>query len=150
MLKQAFLILLLSSFAAFSYSYFFEKGIFAKPELSRTKNIVPAPEMVPLDSVKLYYQQHMGIFIDARHDFDFRQGHLPHAINIPLSEYEKYLSLLQNFPRDTLIVTYCDGAGCNSSVRLAALFAERGFSNVKIFYGGWNIWRGQNLPVEHE
>ena len=150
MLKQAFLILLLSAFAAFSYSYLFEKGIFAKQELSKTKNIVPAPEMVTLDSVKMYSEHHIGIFIDARHDFDFRRGHLPHAINIPLSEFEKYSSLLQNFPHDTLLVTYCDGAGCNSSVKLAAQCAALGFSNVKIFYGGWNIWTGQNLPVEHE
>src|SRR5215510_10788926 len=47
--------------------------------------------------------------LDVRPEDEFRQGHLPGALNIPLAQLERRLAEL---PPDREIVAYCRGAWC--------------------------------------
>ena len=51
-------------------------------------------------------------------------------------------------PTDTLLITYCSGAECESSTDVAALLAEEGYSQVKVLFGGWENWKRAGYPVE--
>jgi 3-mercaptopyruvate sulfurtransferase SseA len=47
-----------------------------------------------------------------------------------------------------VLVAYCDGQECNSSINLALKLDSLGYSNVKIFFGGWREWTNSSQPTE--
>ena len=85
-----------------------------------------------------------------------QSGHIPNSINIDWNEnIEKdgtfktnsELSKFYDFPKDSEIITYCQGAyrAANSFLALKKL----GFDNVRVYLGSWGEWGNKlDLPVE--
>lgn len=66
-------------------------------------------------------------------------GHIPGAINIPDSQFEKITAMLpadKNVP----LLFYCDGPKCPLSASSAAKAKALGHTNVKTFVGGYPAW----------
>ncbi len=78
------------------------------------------------------------IVIDARSPEAFVQEHIPGAINIPhrMMTQETTATL----DKQALIVTYCDGIGCNASTKGALNMTRLGFQ-VKELMGGLDWWK---------
>jgi rhodanese-related sulfurtransferase len=89
-----------------------------------------------------------ALFVDARHACDYNVGHIEGAVNLPLHEFDKAHANLAAVPKDRMLVLYCDGVECNSSVELAKALHESGYVNVRIFYGGGNEWLAHKQPTE--
>lgn len=87
------------------------------------------------------------VVIDARSPEAFAQEHIPGAINIP----HRSMSPEATAPLDkaALIVTYCDGIGCNASTKGALNMALLGF-RVKELIGGLDWWKRDGHPTEGE
>jgi rhodanese-related sulfurtransferase len=150
-LREAGALLLAATALGFIYSAAMQKGVFG-PSLvgaeGRPAASSPAPVMIPLDSAKIYFSAGAALFIDSRHEYDYKLGHIKGAVNVPLSEYGTKKNILNTVTRSKLIVVYCDGAECNSSVEFSAKLFADGFTNVKIFLGGWREWEDARLPTE--
>lgn len=134
----------------FVFTFAQHKGFFAepsKPKAAPSAAIVP-PSMIHLPAVKTLYDSGTAVFIDARHAFDYNLGHIRGAVSLPLAEFDQRKSSVDSLPRDRILVTYCDGIDCNSSIELAAKLYEAGFSGVRIFFAGWTEWQNQHLPEE--
>jgi rhodanese-related sulfurtransferase len=58
------------------------------------------------------------------------------------------LSAALPFPEDQVIVVYCEGGDCQTSVALAKVIHERGFTDIRVLSGGWGDWVAAGLPVE--
>jgi len=91
------------------------------------------------------------IILDARPPEDYREGHIPGAISVPYDEIlEKPEPFLHELPLDQEIIAYCEGIQCSNAEDVALLLQERGYSNVKVFLGGWEEWTASAMPLEKE
>lgn len=78
------------------------------------------------------------IVVDARSAEAYQQEHIPGAINIPHRTMSDEST--SNLDRTALVVTYCDGIGCNASTKGALNMARLGF-RVKELIGGLDWWK---------
>jgi rhodanese-related sulfurtransferase len=113
-----------------------------------TPSTSPRPTFINVDQAIKIFQRGDGLFIDARHEDEFNEGHIKGAISLPLSRLEAHPDLVRGLPKDTLIVTYCSGEECALSIDLGERLALLGFTNVKVFFSGWLEWEKRNLPIE--
>ena len=90
----------------------------------------------------------LAVFIDARDQWEFSEGHIPGAINIPEFSFEPNNIKLASLDKDVLMVIYCDGDDCDTSKRLAKQIIELGYKNVFVFLGGFNEWKIAELQIE--
>jgi rhodanese-related sulfurtransferase/predicted transcriptional regulator len=82
--------------------------------------------------------------IDTRPNAEFAAGHLPGAINIPLSELS---GRLRQLPRDHDIVAYCRGQYCVLAYEAVAELRRRGYKAFRL-EEGYPEWKAAGLPVE--
>jgi ArsR family transcriptional regulator len=81
--------------------------------------------------------------LDVRPPDEFALGHIPGAVNVPLSALSKRLSA---FKRSREIIAYCRGTYCVLSFEAVALLREKGFK-VRRLEDGMPEWRAAGLPV---
>jgi len=82
--------------------------------------------------------------IDTRPPEEFAAGHLPGAINLPLSVLKRRL---RELPRDQEIVAYCRGQYCVLSYEAVAELRRRGFKAFRL-EDGYPEWKAAGLPIE--
>lgn len=74
--------------------------------------------------------------IDVRPEREFASGHVPGAVNVPLTHLAERLDAL---PRDTLVVAYCRGRYCVMAASAVHQLRAAGFpaSRLEIGYPDW-------------
>lgn len=88
-------------------------------------------------------------FLDARDAAEFAAGRIPGAHNLPFYDLETHRqAALEGLSPDSPIVVYCEGVGCELSLFLGRELQQMGYTDVKIFYGGFPEWKTAGLPVE--
>jgi len=107
-------------------------------------------QLVTLAEVRAVLEDGRTVLVDARASSAYASGHIPGALNIPVSEFHPDMAdRLAHLPRSTPVITYCTGEACQSSVGLADWLREDlGFENVRVFYGGWAAWIGADGPLD--
>ena len=85
--------------------------------------------------------EHINV-IDVREAFDFAAGHIPGAMNLPMSAWSTTFGLTQ----DGVNIIYCHSETCHLAANASRYFAERGFPVVEL-EGGFEQWQRHNLPV---
>lgn len=111
---------------------------------SSTKIIKPV--FIKAEQAYKLYKQGKTLFVDARDKWDFADGHIKGAINIPEYSFDKSNPILKTIPKGKIIVTYCGGDDCEMSEKLGDYLFELGYKNVFIFFGGWKEWQAANYP----
>jgi rhodanese-related sulfurtransferase len=84
------------------------------------------------------------LVIDARSPEAFAREHIPGAISLPHRAMDA--STTAALDRTALVVTYCDGIGCNASTKGALAMAKLGFS-VRELIGGLDWWKRDGHPT---
>ncbi len=80
------------------------------------------------------------ILIDARpYKGKFIKGHIPGAVNIPFSEFDKKTNLLPE-DKSTLLIYYCEGIKCKLSHKSAKKAQKLGYKNIKVYAKGYPEW----------
>jgi len=106
-------------------------------------------EIDSADWAKDLFDKGHVLFVDARSQDNYEQGHIPGAILLPLGQYdEKIQSFLSRYSLDQPMVTYCSGRTCEDSHKLARLLSEAGFTDVRVFIDGFPGWKAEGYPVE--
>jgi rhodanese-related sulfurtransferase len=84
------------------------------------------------------------VVLDVRPEEEYRAGHIPGAISVPVDALE---SALQTLPKDLDIVAYCRGPYCVFSDEAVALLRSRGY-RARRLRQGLPDWRAAGMPVE--
>jgi len=79
------------------------------------------------------------LLIDSRTPGEYREAHIPGAINIPEPEFETYVGILPA-DRDAMIVFYCNGVKCGKSKKEAKVALDLGYTNVHVYSEGMPVW----------
>lgn len=105
-------------------------------------------EFEPVSRDELFDRLRCGAatVLDVRPEDEFAGGHLPNALNIPLSQLERRLSEL---PPDQEIVAYCRGPWCVLSFEAVALLRARGY-RARRLEDGFPEWKMAGLPTTQE
>ena len=100
----------------------------------------------PVKAEELLNRARKGLVtvLDVRPREEYAAGHLPGAVNIPITELEKRLS---NLPKRREVVAYCRGPYCLMSYDAVALLRKKGFKARRL-EAGMPEWRYAGLPVE--
>jgi rhodanese-related sulfurtransferase len=148
-LREAGALLIVAGALGLVYTGSTEKGLFAHlpPQAPTLPKGLAAPVMISREQAQALFESGNVVFIDARHEYDFKLGHIKGAVNIPLRMFEKMKDILDTIPKARTLVAYCDGAECNSSIELSVDLAKAGYADVKIFFGGWREWTSSHLPT---
>ena len=87
------------------------------------------------------------LFIDARAEEFYQDGHIPNSIcnddfDSLVYQIEDFITYKNGF------VVYCSDDDCGSSEDLAYQLQDQGFTNIYLFKGGWKQWVENELPME--
>ncbi len=157
--KEILILLGVSIATALAVNYLSPKGIAVFGNWDTTAGVVSArpkgyqdalfEEISDAESAKAISDQGDAVFIDARSEVSFLQGHITGAVSLPVGQFsEKIQMLLNTYEPSTPMITYCSGRTCDDSHKLAQLLATVGYLNVRIFIDGYPAWEESGYPSE--
>ncbi|MHC4064752.1 MAG: rhodanese-like domain-containing protein [Planctomycetota bacterium] len=97
------------------------------------------------------FEAGMYIFVDARDDDGFMDGHIPGAYQLDHYRAEQYLpDLLPVAMGADRVIVYCNGGDCEDSIFASGDLLEQGVPRESLFLyeGGMKEWRSKGGPVD--
>ena len=88
---------------------------------------------------------HAPLVLDVRTPEEFKAGHIPGAVNIPVDQLSSRLGELGIAKGDEVVV-HCEKGG--RAAKAEALLAQSGYTEVVDLTGHMSGWREAGLPVE--
>ena len=82
------------------------------------------------------------VVLDVRGVGEWNAGHVPGSLNVPVGELE---ARFQDLPRDRPLIVHCQ-TGLRAGIA-ASLLRAGGFTDVRVFPGGFSEWRSAGQPV---
>jgi len=101
-------------------------------------------EPVPREELLRRVRAGRAVVIDVRPLAEYRAGHIPGALSIPLEELETRLGEL---PARKEVVAYCRGPYCVMAYEAVARLRARG-RRARRLTDGFPEWRASGLPVQ--
>ncbi|MCK9404243.1 MAG: metalloregulator ArsR/SmtB family transcription factor [Chitinophagaceae bacterium] len=98
------------------------------------KNIL---ESITLDDLLARSKKEKIILIDVRPEDEYKAGHIPNAVSIPLAQLKKRLNEL---PKNRTIIAYCRGPLCVMSADAIKLLNQRKFTAIRM-EDGYVEWK---------
>ncbi|MBP9906378.1 MAG: rhodanese-like domain-containing protein, partial [Rhodoferax sp.] len=90
-----------------------------------------------------------AMIIDARPAArKFNLGHIPTAVNLPDSQFDKLAPKLLPADKSKLLIFYCDGPTCVLSHNSAFRAEKLGYTNIRVYEEGMPDWvKNSGLPA---
>lgn len=80
--------------------------------------------------------------VDVRETHEFESGHVPGAVNIPLSEFVERVDEVTSLPGEVFVI--CEVGG--RSAQVTAWLGQQGYDVANVA-GGTGAWRAAGHPV---
>ena len=90
------------------------------------KNIL---ESITLDDLQARSRKEKIMLIDVRPEEEYKAGHIPNAVSIPLAQLKKRLNEL---PKNKTIIAYCRGPLCVLAVDAIKLLNQKKFKAIRM------------------
>jgi rhodanese-related sulfurtransferase len=89
-----------------------------------------------------------AIFVDSRDEKDYKEGHIPDAINFPMRQWARLeAGATRRLPRDAKLVLYCYGGACGLSTRMGKRLLELDYQHPIVLRRGWAEWTEAGYPA---
>ena len=158
-IKEILFLFGISVITALTINAFSSKGIALIGDWDTSQGVISAKpkddpvshdlEIGDVQSAKEVYDSGNAVFVDARSEEDYGEGHISGAVSFPAYEFDEHIDAFKNgYPPFLTIVTYCTGRECDDSHVLARRFLDEGYTDVKVFIDGYPGWEKQGYPVE--
>lgn len=103
---------------------------------------------IPIKDAALLFLSGRAVFLDARSQLEYEQGHIQGAICLPPREFaSQFQDLKPRLVGKDAVITYCDGERCPLSHALAEHLRGAGIKNVFVLKNGWSLWQAEKLPT---
>ncbi|MCK4658918.1 MAG: hypothetical protein KAV82_05290 [Phycisphaerae bacterium] len=90
------------------------------------------------------------LFIDARNDAHYAEGHIPGAVQVDHYYKDEYLpEILPLIETVDEVILYCTGPECDDSLLVGLDLIDEGvpLDKIVLFKGGWEAWAEANMPI---
>ncbi|MDP2109701.1 MAG: rhodanese-like domain-containing protein [Thiobacillus sp.] len=114
--------------------------------LIRYKHVVDYAYIKP--HATLPRDQKASLIVDSRpaaRRYDI--GHIPGAINIPESQFDKLAPTMLPADKNAEIILYCQGPTCDLSAKSALKAEKLGYTNIKVYEAGIPDWEAKGEPA---
>ncbi len=101
-------------------------------------------EAVKIDELLNRLKSKNIVLLDVRPPGEYKNGHIPNAINIPVEELSVKLKKL---PKHKEYIAYCRGPFCVFADEAVSMLIKKGFK-AKRLVEGFPDWKLKGLPVE--
>ena len=102
-----------------------------------------------IDAETLYtwLSENFAVLIDVREPDEFKAGHIPSALSLPLSMFHSDVSKL-NLPKNTRIVFQClSGKRGGNACQIMEELSQAAGYDIYNLEGGITAWKDANFPV---
>ena len=158
-LKESATLLGISIVAALVFNFVSPKGIaffgpsrkifLSSPNTPENREEGVFVEITDVEVAKRLFDSGTVLFVDARSDDVYREGHIKDAVSLPYGKFSETIEgFKKRYPLSTSIVTYCSGISCRDSHELGKHLLMAGYENIKIFIGGYPAWEQRDYPSE--
>ena len=157
MMRQIFvkigLVVCIIAGLLFLFLFVPDRSLYSAPyEINAPVGQLPSGEVIPMVSVSVAKQDFdlgVAVFLDVRPAPFYAMGHIPGALNLSDQASTAHLrQVLSPYSKDTKIITYCSGSGCQSSSTLAKRLVEESICDeVYVLTGGWPAWQAASFPL---
>jgi len=109
----------------------------------------PPPPGAPIDRATLLRLDPRAVmYLDVRSAREFSGGHIPFALNVPLTEVNARFEEIRILAEGRPVIVYCSkGKRADAAVEI---LAGGGLTNTRRLTGGYRGWVAAGLPIEHE
>jgi rhodanese-related sulfurtransferase len=109
------------------------------------------PQPAGLAQVKYLYDRKEAVFVDARSTAAFAADRIKGAVSLPLGQLAaKFPEFKREVPSSDTLVVYCNGYGCDDSMKVGKQLMSNGYRHVLLFEGGYPEWKDAGYPLEGE
>jgi rhodanese-related sulfurtransferase len=115
--------------------------LFAAPAIRAARGI----KTLSVGQSVLLMNHESAVVVDVREPDEYRSGHIPNSLNIPLSSLGGRVNELEKF-KDRAVLLSCRTS--QRSARAASILRKHGFASAHIIGGGITAWQSENLPIE--
>ena len=90
------------------------------------------------EGLKEYAETENAVLLDVRTPQEYREGHIPESVNVPLQTIDKVTSIAEN--KDTALFVYCYSGA--RSRQATVMLQHMGYTNVQNI-GGIAAYQGK-------
>ncbi|WP_276501809.1 ArsR/SmtB family transcription factor [Terrimonas pollutisoli] len=101
-------------------------------------------EAVKIDELLNRLKSKNIVLLDVRPAGEYKNGHIPDAINIPVEELS---AKLKKLAKNKEYIAYCRGPFCVFADEAVTLLVKKGFKAKRLFEG-FPDWKLKGLPIE--
>lgn len=101
---------------------------------------------ISLSDAAALFQSGRALFVDARDELTYAEGHIKGAVDLPLENFDYDYPRLAVLMTGKTVITYCDGERCRLSHDLAEKLRTKGI-DARMLGNGWTQWLNATLPV---